>query len=67
MRPASRGFGPRLLIRALLRMYLPVDNRGALIGGTRHLRVFISIHTTPGRTGPGLIELLVEARLQAAV
>ena len=47
MRPASRGFGPRLFIRVRLRVYLPVDNGGALIGGARHLRVFISIHTLP--------------------
>ena len=32
MRPASRGFGPRLFIRVRLRVYLPVDNGGALIG-----------------------------------
>ena len=32
MRPASRGFDPRLFIRVRLRVYLPVDNGGALIG-----------------------------------
>ena len=47
MRPASRGFGPRLFIRVHLRVYLPVDIRGALIGGICHLRVFILIHTLP--------------------
>ena len=47
MRPASRGFGSRLFIRVRLRVYLPVDNGGALIGGARHLRVFISIRTLP--------------------
>ena len=45
MRPASRGFGPRLFIRVRLRVYLPVDIGGALIGGIRHPRVFILIHT----------------------
>ena len=48
-RGASRGFGPRLSIRVRLRVYLPVDIGGALIGGIRHLRVFILIHTD--RTG----------------
>ena len=47
MRPASRGFGPRLFIRVRLRVYLPVDIGGALIGGVRHLRVFILIRTLP--------------------
>ena len=47
MRPASRGFDPRLFIRARLRVYLPVDIGGALIGGIRHPRVFILIHTLP--------------------
>ena len=47
MRPASRGFDPRLFIRVRLRVYLPVDNGGALIWGVRHLRVFISIRTLP--------------------
>ena len=45
MRPASRGFDPRLFIRARLRVYLPVDIGGALIGDIRHPRVFILIHT----------------------
>ena len=52
MKPASRGvsrgFGPRLFIRVRLRVYLPVDIGGALIGGVRHLRVFILIHTVEG-------------------
>ena len=47
MRPASRGFGPCLFIRVRLRVYLPVDHRGALIGDARYLRVFVSIHTPP--------------------
>ena len=47
MRPASGGFGPRIFIRARLRVYLPVDIGGALIGGIRHPRVFILIHTPP--------------------
>ena len=46
-RGASRGFGPRLSIRVRLRVYLPVDIGGALIGGIRHPRVFILIHTVP--------------------
>ena len=46
-RGASRGIGPRLSTRVHLRVYLPVDIRGALIGGIRHLRVFILIHTLP--------------------
>ena len=45
-RGASRGFGPRLSIRVCLRVYLPVDIGGALIGGIRHPRVFILIHTS---------------------
>ena len=47
MRPASRGFDPRLFIRVCLRVYLPVDIGGALIVGIRHPRVFILIHTLP--------------------
>ena len=47
MRPASRGFGPRLFIRVRLRVDLPVDHGGALIGDARYLRVFISTHTLP--------------------
>ena len=46
-RGAFRGFGPRLSIRVRLRVYLPVDIGGALIGGIRHPRVFILIHTLP--------------------
>ena len=46
-RGASRGFGPRLSIRVRLRVYLPVDIGGALIGGIRHPRVFILIRTLP--------------------
>ena len=34
MRPASRGFDPRLFIRVRLRVYLPVDIGGALIGAS---------------------------------
>ena len=45
MRPAPRGFCPRLFIGARLRVYLPVDHGGAPIGVARYLRVFISIHT----------------------
>ena len=33
-RGASRGIGPRLSIRVHLRVYLPVDTRGALIGAS---------------------------------
>ena len=47
MRPAPRGFCPRLFIRARLRVYLPVDHGGALIGDARYLRVFVSVHTLP--------------------
>ena len=47
MRPASRGFSPRFFIRVRLRVYLPVDIGGALIGGIHHPRVFILIHTLP--------------------
>ena len=45
MRPAPRGFCPRLLIGARSRVYLPVDHGGALIGVARYLRVFVSVHT----------------------
>ena len=47
MRPAPRGFCPRLFIGARSRVYLPVDHRGALIGVARYLRVFVSVHTPP--------------------
>ena len=47
MRPAPRGFCPRLFIRARLRVYLPVDHGGAPIGVARSLRVFTSIRTLP--------------------
>ena len=47
MRPAPRGFCPRLFIGARLRVYLPVDHGGAPIGVARYLRVFISIHACP--------------------
>ena len=47
MRPAPRGFYPRLFIGARLRVYLPVDHGGALIGGACYLRVFVSVHTPP--------------------
>ena len=47
MRPAPRGFCPRLFIGARLRVYLPVDHGGAPIGVARYLRVFVSVHTLP--------------------
>ena len=45
MRPAPRGFCPRLLVGARLRVYLPVDRGGALIGGARFCAPFV--HTLP--------------------
>ena len=67
MRPAPRGFYPRLFIGARLRVYLPVDHGGAPIGVARYLRVFTSIHTiqtsgwfSPNLHLPGLRNLLPE-------
>ena len=46
-RGASRGIGPRLLIRVHLRVYLPVDIRGALIGASATCASSFYSHSPP--------------------